>query len=291
MPEGPILITGATGYLGRRLVRRAALQHRVLAGSSRPYAQSGSGEIVYLDVTDEALVANVFREYRPRTVIHAAAVNPGQGDYAAMRAVNTEGSRIIAAACDEIGARLVHLSSDVVHDGAAAPYGEDVPPTPLNAYGRTKADGEAAVAEECPSASIVRTSLIYGLSSMDRATAGFAERITRSQTVRLFTDVLRQPIWVETLAQALVRLAGLEHAGVLNIAGSQVMTRYDYGRALLAYWGYDDPSLIQGVRASEVSTEIPLDLRLDCTRAEQVIGMSFPGVDEVIAENPRAHTA
>ncbi len=283
MADGPILITGATGYLGRRVVRRAALQHRVFAGTSKPAAQSPAGEVVYLDVTDPEHVLNVFDEHRPGTVFHLAAVNPGQGDAEAMRRVNTEGSAIVARAAAKLGARLVAMSTDVVHDGTAAPYADDAPPTPINDYARSKADAEAAITEAYPEASIVRTSLMYGLHQMDRGTAGFADLLIRGQTVRLFTDVVRNPIWVETLARALLRLAGEDHAGTINIAGDQAMTRYDYGVALLRYWGKEVPDLIEPTLAAEVSDEVALDLRLDCTVAHELLGMEFPGVDEVLA--------
>jgi len=244
--------------------------------------------MVYLDVTDREHVAVVFEQFRPLTVIHAAAVNPGQGDVGEMRIVNTIGSRNVAHAASAIGARLIAVSTDVVHDGTAAPYADDVEPTPLSDYARTKADAEHEVAQVYPIASIVRTSLMYGLDSMDRGTAGFADMLVRGQPLPLYTDVRRNPIWVETLARALLRLAEVDHTGLINIAGSQAMSRYDYGRALLTYWDIDDRGLIEPALAADVSDEIPLDLRLDSTHAESLLGMTFPGVDEVLASHPRA---
>lgn len=284
MPDGPILITGATGYLGRRLVRRAALQHRVLAGTSKPYAQTGAGEVVYLDIVDRQHVLDVFDVHRPGIVIHAAAVNPGQGDDGAMWRVNTEGSRIIAEAARSVGSRLVAVSTDVVHDGTAAPYADDTEPTPLNAYARSKAAAEEAVMTTYPEAAVVRTSLMYGLDQMDRGTAGFADLIIRRQPVRLYADVIRNPIWVETLAQALLRLILTDHSGLINVAGRQAMTRGEYVRGLLRYWDIDDRGLIEPTFAAEVDTTIPLDLRLDCSVAEELLDMAFPGVDEVLGD-------
>ena len=283
MAEGPILITGASGYLGRRLVRRAALQHQVLAATSKTYAQSPAGEVVYLEVTDRDQVFTAFAEHAPHTVIHAAACNPGQGSDDDMWRVNAEGSRHVAEASVTIGARLVAMSTDVVHDGTAAPYSDAAPPSPINAYGRSKAAAEEAIVEVDPNAAIVRTSLLYGLNQIDRGTAGFADLITRGQPVRLFTDVIRNPIWVETLARALVRLAETAYAGVINIAGEQAMTREEYGRALLRYWNIDDQGLIEPTLAAEVSDEISLDVRLDSRLAEELLGMSFPGVDEILS--------
>jgi dTDP-4-dehydrorhamnose reductase len=201
--------------------------------------------------------------------------------------VNADGARHIAAAATRVGARLIAMSTDVVHDGTSAPYADDAPANPINTYARTKAAAEDSILDIDPSAVVVRTSLMYGLDTMDRGTAEFADRLVRNETLQLFTDVVRNPIWVETLAQAIVRLADTDVSGLLNIAGRQAVTREDYARKLLAHWDIDDRGLIEPVRAAEISDTIPLDLRLDSTRAEELLGMPFPGVDEVLAGNRR----
>jgi dTDP-4-dehydrorhamnose reductase len=100
----------------------------------------------------------------------------------------------------------------------------------------------------------------------------------------LFTDVIRQPIWVETLADALLKLTTVDYAGTLNIAGRQAITRADFGQRLLDWWSIDTAGRLQTGRAAEISHLIPLDLRLTVSRAEQLLGMTFPGVDEVLAQ-------
>jgi dTDP-4-dehydrorhamnose reductase len=130
---------------------------------------------------------------------------------------------------------------------------------------------------------IVRTSLIYGLEEMDRGTESFVKRIEAGQTLILFKDVVRQPIWVESLAEALLKLAELDFAGVLNVAGCQALTREEFGRRLLAWWQVDPRGLLQSGRAADISNTIPLDLRMTITKAEQLLQMTFPGVDEVLA--------
>ena len=283
MAEPVLLITGAGGYLGRRVVRRARDDGRVYRAVHRPATHSRSDDEVSLDVTDRGDVLRVFAALRPDAIVHAAAVNPGQGDEATMWRVNVDGSRNVAEAARSIGARLVAVSTDIVHDGRAAPYGDDVPPSPINGYGRTKAAAEAAVLEATPDAVIIRSSLIYGLDEMDRGTAGFAGRIARGEPQVLFSDVIRNPVWVETLAAALVRLAVGDYSGLLNVAGRQALSREEFGRRMLEYWGVDGGSLLHAGRAAEVSASIPLDLRLLVGRAEELLAMEFPGVDDVLA--------
>ncbi len=276
-----ILVTGASGYLGRRVVEAAAGVGEVIGTVHRGRLEDVETTVV--DLTDAAAVREAVRTIRPTAIIHTAAVNPGQGDDETMRRVNVDGSRNVAEAARAVGARLVAVSSDVVHDGTAAPYRDDAVPSPLGVYGRSKADAETAIVAVLPSATLVRTSLIYDLDEMDRGTAGFVARITRGEEVGLFSDVVRQPIRATALAGALVASIEVEHPGTLNVAGAEAMTREAFGRAMLAFWGVDDQGLVRAVRAADVSSSIPRDLRLDCRVAETLLGRRFPGVGEVLA--------
>ncbi len=224
-------------------------------------------------------------ELAPQAIIHTAAINPG-GDEANMMRVNADGSGYIAEAARAVGARLVHVSTDVVHSGRDAPYADEALPSPLNLYGRSKAAAEVAVARVDPGAAIVRTSLIYGLEEMDRGTAGFVERLQSDQRLTLFSDVIRQPVWVETLSEALLKLVDLDFGGILNVAGRQALTREEFGRKMLAWWGVEFEDSISSGLAADISDAIPLDLRMPVAKGERLLQIAFPGVDEVLAMNP-----
>lgn len=279
-----LLITGGSGYLGRHLTLRAAeAGFNVYATYHTGAGRITAGHPLPLDVGNRAGVMELITRLSPQAIIHTAAANPGQGNKAVMTRTNSTGSRHIAEAAAATGARLVHLSTDVVHNGRHAPYTDDAPPSPLNPYGRTKAAAEAAVRQVAPAAVIVRTSLIYGLAEMDRGTAGFAARLSAGQPLVLFNDVIRQPVWVETLVEALLRLVDTPFAGVLNVAGRQALTREAFGRRMLDWWQVSGREQVTAGRAADVSDTIPLDLRLHVHRAERLLQMAFPGVDEVLA--------
>lgn len=282
MSKRILLITGGSGYLGRHLIVKASQAFDVYATYNTHPAQIKAGHPLRLNLTDREAVLQLLTNLAPQVIIHTAAVNPGQGDHV-MLSVNRDGAHHMAEGAVAVGARLIHISSDVVHDGQNAPYADDVPPSPIDVYGRSKAAGETVVAQIDPQATIVRTSLIYGLDEMDRGTASFIKRLEAGETLALFSDVLRQPIWVETLVTALLKLIDLDFAGILNLAGRQVLTREEFGRRMLHYWQVDPQGLLQSGRAADISDTIPLDLRLSIDKAEALFQMTFPGVDEVLA--------
>jgi dTDP-4-dehydrorhamnose reductase len=286
MSQKTLLITGGSGYLGRYLTAKAVDSFQIYTTYTRHPGQIKAGQALPLDLTRRDDVLRLITNLAPQAIIHAAAVNPGSGDDEMMRQVNALGSRYVAEAGVGVGARLVHVSSDMVHSGRNAPYNDDTPPSPLSGYGRSKAKAEAAVAEIHPAAAIVRTSLIYGLAEMDRGTEGFVARLRAGQPLVLFSDSIRQPIWVESLAEALLRLAGpnADFAGLLNVAGRQALSREEFGRRMLQWWQVDPGELLQSGRAADISDTIPLDLRLHVDKAESLLKMSFPGVDEVLRD-------
>jgi len=283
-----LLITGGSGYLGRHLAARAVARGRFavhVTCHDRP-ERIRAGIPHRLDVRDRRAVLRLIADLSPQAIIHTAAANTNRPE-ALMMPVNRDGSRHVAEGAARVGARLVHLSTDALHDGLHAPYADNAPPSPITPYGRSKVAAEAAVLAAKPDAVLVRTSLIYGLREMDRGTTSFVRRLRAGQTVTLFCDQIRQPIWVETLSEALLRLALEEtaFAGTLNIAGRQSLSREAFGRRMLARWGVAGEGRIRVGRAADLPTHAPLDLRLTVAAAESLLGMTFPGVDAVLEEN------
>lgn len=283
-----LLITGGTGYLGERLLPIAAEHAKVVASARNPRALSRLYNPCAMDLCDKKSVLNCVKAVNPTAIIHAAAVNPGVDD-AMMEAVNHVGTGYLAEAAKEIGCRLVLVSTDMVHDGKNAPYADDATPTPVNDYGRSKASGEQAALSANPNSIAVRTSLIYGLDSVDRGTLGFANRLADGHTLTLFDDVFRQPVWRDALAQSLVLLS-LKHTtetGVINVAGNQLVDRATFGEKMLNFWQvqFTDGAIehIQAAGRDDLAG-VPLNVELSLARA-QALGLPTPGVNEVFEQH------
>ncbi len=295
-----MVIAGGSGFLGGWVVRlargrRAGHVWDVTATYlSHPMEEPGV-DWRQLDVRDQAAVAALIGDVRPGVVIHTAALNPGQGPASAFDAVNAVGTGNVARAAERVGARLIHVSSDVLFDGERGDYVEEDRPSPITAYGRSKALAEKAVRGSDAQAVIVRTSLIYGAAAQkkrgalretpwqdwDRQTRWIVGDLKAGKPVHLFTDEYRCPIWVECLAAALLELAGLAYTGVLHVAGVQPLSRYQFGLRLARFHGVD-PDGITPALSRESGLTRPLDCTLDCSRARALLRTPLPGVDGVL---------
>lgn len=284
-----IVITGASGYLAKALLPIAASQANVIGVARNIKSIAHPVEAVSVDIENRAAVFDVISEHKPDAIIHCAAVNPGGSDES-MIAVNEHGTRNIAEASNEIGCRLVSVSSDTVFSGNDAPYADDANSSalPENTYAVSKARGETLIQSIAPSAIIVRTSLIYGTEHIDRGTEGFAKRLEAGESLKLFTDVIRQPVDSNALSTSLCALA-LEHvneSGVMNIVGDEAMSRYEFGIRMLDYWGIDYEGRVEAISGIGIKG-LPMDLQVTMDRAHS-LGMATPGVTDVLAAQKKS---
>jgi dTDP-4-dehydrorhamnose reductase len=196
----PVLVIGATGQLAAALSRLGVVAARPVVAIGRPDADLAR---------PEALGAKT-RALAPALVINAAAytaVDKAESEPEIAFRVNAEGAGALAAVCAEIGAPLIHVSTDYVFDGAGArPYPVDAPIAPLGVYGRSKAEGESLVRARLPRHLIVRTAWVYGEDGTNFLKTML--RLGASRPVLTVVDDQRgSPTYAADLAQGLARMA------------------------------------------------------------------------------------
>lgn len=236
-----ILITGAGGQLGYDLVRVLGDQHSLTALTRTE-----------LDVTDEEAVSKTVQQHKPSIIIHAAAYT--QVDLAESLTedaykVNSFGSRNIAMAAKEIGAKLVYVSTDYVFDGTkGSSYNELDRTNPISVYGHSKLHGEKFVQLICEKYFIVRTSWLYGKSGSNFVTKVLAKARQVSE-LSMVDDQFGSPTYTYDLALFISRLLESEHYGIYHASNRGVCSRYEFAQEILRIAG------LGGVRLIPVSAD------------------------------------
>jgi dTDP-4-dehydrorhamnose reductase len=216
--------------------------------------------------------ARLLDQTEPAAVINAAAytdVNGAEADAAAAHALNCDGPARLARACQTAGVRFIHVSTDYVFDGAGgAPYTEDAPTRPLNIYGRTKRDGEAAILNAAPDATIIRAAWIFDERGGSFLNA-ILKRLEAGQALKVVDDQISAPTWAPDLAETLLKLARQTApvTGLFHYCGGDYASWYDFAVAAAdaASQALPAPAVIEpvGSDAFPQPAERPKDTRLN----------------------------
>lgn len=240
-----ILVTGADGQLGRELAQALAA-HDVL-----PFTWPAFD---LLSLRSEEQV----REARPEVVIHAAAytdVDGAEREPERARSVNALGTERVARAAAACGARLAYLSTDYVFDGhQSRPYEEADTPNPLNAYGRSKLEGERKALSICPEALVVRTAWLYGVDGKNFVTT--IARLARERAeLRVVADQRGCPTYARDLAAVLLSLVEAKAQGIVHAAGSGPCTWHEFATGIVSELGL--PTRIIPITTAEAGRPAP----------------------------------
>lgn len=269
-----LFITGGSGYFGQHLVPVATQSHQIAYTYwSQDRLDLPNG--IKMDMRSADSVRQTIDTFQPDVIIHLAGTNRS----ADMENATIAGATNITAAAQQQGTRLIFFSTDVVFDGTQAPYRESDPTTPIHAYGRAKVQAEQIVAQHSNHV-IVRTSLIYSLHSLDWSTRWAQAALARGESITLFTDHWRNPIFADDLVAACLELAENEFVGILHVAGSEAVTRADFGRKLLTHWHIPITEHVN--LGPDTTGKFPKDCRLDTTLAQRVLNTRLRGVDEIL---------
>jgi dTDP-4-dehydrorhamnose reductase len=282
-----LLITGVSGFLGRHVALHLRDRHTVL-GTYHTHAGGLNGcETRRLDITDREHVAALCRAWQPTAIVHTAA----QGDVEGCERhpemayeVNVRGTTNVAQAATDIGARLIHLSTDQIYDGTQGPYDETAAPQPLMVYGRTKLAAEQRAAVLCPQAVIIRLALMYGWGNPTRPTFidWMLARLQAGEEIPLFVDQYRTPLYVEQAAEVIGRLIDTPAVqGVFNLGGGERLDRYTFGRIFCEVFDFPQ-RLLKPVATATIASTIarPRDCSLNSAKISALLNVRLLTVGE-----------
>ena len=218
-----ITVTGAAGLVGSHVARRLAREHEVLA------LKHGD-----LDVTDRAAVRRCLLIEKPALIFNCAVLQVDDSERlpAQAQAINVAGPGLLAEAANDIGAEIVHFSTQYAFDGEPVgrrPYTIDDEPNPLNIYGRTKVGGESAVLAACPRSFVVRTSWVYG-SGKDSFLCTVHGDLKAGKKVRAIDDIWSSTTYVNDLIERVMSIRATGRYGIYHVVNGGICSYYEFAR-------------------------------------------------------------
>ncbi|CAI0690772.1 dTDP-4-dehydrorhamnose reductase [Serratia entomophila] len=264
-----VLLTGSKGQLGSCFCDRLPAGWDVLATDSDS-----------LDITDLARVKQVVADYRPDAIVNAAAytaVDKAETESELAARINEQGPKNLAQAAAEAGCRLIHVSTDYVFDGQAKmPYREADVTNPLGVYGKTKLDGEIAVAAAHPEAIIIRTAWVF--SEYGNNFVKTMLRLAKDRDVLgIVADQRGCPTYAGDIAQAIIDLLQRRaEGGVYHFCGDKEVSWSEFAEAIfaaaMAQGLLEKSPQVNGITTEQYPTPAkrPAYSSLDCEKIERL---------------------
>lgn len=264
-----ILITGANGLLGQKLVYKLKEDKSVqliatARGENRLLNQDGY-EYCSLDISDENNVKEVLAKYMPDAIIHAAAmtnVDACELQQDECKKMNVDAVQYIVSALESLQEKnanykphLLHLSTDFIFDGTKGPLTEDEKPNPLSYYAWSKLEAENIVTKSKLDWAIARTVLVYGVvdnASRSNIVLWAKSSLEQKKNINVVNDQFRTPTLAEDLAEGCILISKQKAKGVYNISGPDFMHILDLVYRVADFWKLDraliTPSTSEGIK-------------------------------------------
>jgi len=244
-----ILITGSNGLLGQKLVALLYLLPEVTLIAT---ARGANRDEIYedyiyesMDITSEENVLSVFRKHKPDAVIHTAAmthVDQCELNKEACVDQNITAVNHIVKAAKEVGAFLLHVSTDFIFDGTHGPLTEEETPNPVNYYGWTKWEAEKSVEKSGLKWAIARTVLVYGVvqdMSRSNIVLWVKNNLEAKKEINVVNDQWRTPTLAEDLAKGCWLIVQNQAEGIFNISGEEMLSPYELAHQVADVWKLD----------------------------------------------------
>lgn len=274
-----IFLTGASGLLGHALAK-VFLQNQWKVHASVHNRQPTSNQLCIhkMDLSKPGEIENALRESRPDAIVNAAALSiPAacREEPELSHAINVALPNTLSKLTENLGARLIHFSTDMVFDGTAGSYSEEDTTNPSNIYGEHKLQAEQVVLSNSPNSCVLRLPILMGNSPA--GTRSIHESLWQAwkegDVASLFEDEWRQPTSVTNVATLTAELLKKPKiCGLFHWAGATRLSRWEIGKQIAKTLSVSE-SLLQQTRAIDDPRfkDRPLDLTMNCSKLSALV--------------------
>ncbi len=277
-----LLITGANGFLGKKLIKVLSIEHEVIGASS---ASTAPG-LIKLDLRNPHNIRKTLLDIKPDALIHTAAItNIGycENNKRQARLVNVEGTKRLACVCKAEKIKMFYISTDSVYDGIKGNYAEHDNINPQNYYGISKYEGELEVLKKEKSL-ILRTN-IFGLNIQKKKSLGewILESLKTNQKINGFKDAFFSSIYTMELARIIDISIQRHLRGVYNCGSADSCSKYKFGLKIADIFKLDS-TLITPILIDDFNFKAKRgkDLSLNVDKLEKALNYKLPTIDQSV---------
>ncbi len=280
-----ILITGGSGLLALNWALDRRVSDEVILALHHRRVELGGVSSEIVDTSSLESIIQDFERINPDLVIHTAgltSVEECESNPDLAYKINTQLAANVAQACSRLDISLVHISTDHIFKGDAEMAEEADHPSPLNVYGRTKAEAESEVLKACTGALVLRTNFYaWGPGYRSSFSDFIIKSLKAEKEIFLFDDVYYTPILAETLVHACHELLQNNASGIFHVVGDERISKYDFGLAIAREFELN-PQKIQRSRMSANTALVrrPYDMSLSNNKLVTFVKKQMGGVDQ-----------
>jgi dTDP-4-dehydrorhamnose reductase len=283
------LITGGSGLLALNWACALRSKYSIVLGLHQQRVSLNGVSTALLNLESLSELERQLETIQPKIVIHTAgltSVEKCESDPILARRSNVHLAVNLAKLCALNKIPFAHMSTDHLYSGSSEFSDESLPISPINVYGKTKAEAEQMVQEENPDALIIRTNFYgWGTSYRQSLSDFIIHTLHSNKQLELFDDVFFTPMLAESLAEAAHDLIALKAKGVFNIVGNERLSKFDFGLRLANKFNFNE----RLIKATKISShphlvKRPLDMSLSNKKATSFLGRSLGNVDEHLSK-------
>jgi len=274
MDKKKILILGGSGLVGVPLTKMLEKKYIVF---TTYHNKKFNNESIKLDLLNSNSIERIFQLSNPDVVINLFGMYKNldfcEKNKKLVMKINGLSLKPISKLSNKFNSFLVSLSSDYVFDGRTGNYKEYDKVCPINYYGKSRAEGEKNIQKIASNYCIVRTSMVYGKSTVRKTLPDLIlSGIKQKKGLKLVYDQYMTPTYLENLCKMLVEIIKLDYRGIIHLAGREKVSRYDFAIKLFNIFGLEKDNLIP-VKTTEFSfgSKMPKDSSLNTEKASTML--------------------
>jgi len=278
-----ILIIGANGFLGRKLLFRFKDKFDIYGADLITTGIPEEYHPNYIDITKKKVDHDLINNIKPNlTILTAAMTNVDACEDFPEKAgeINADGPLFVAESIKEIGGRLIHISTDFIFDGEKGNYVEKDIPKPVSVYGKTKLDGENNVLKQKIPTLICRTSVLFGWPETDQRHNFFSwayESLSQNKELKIISGQITTPTLVDDLVEFLYQNSDFTQTEIYHTCGCESISRFDFILKLIKNFDFDE-ILLKKVDFFPQKAKRPNDSSLNTSKIQHLGKFKFRNI-------------